>query len=187
MNIYEKLEKARFMLYRRGFHKSGYNDYSEYAYYELADFLPNILEVNKKTRLFSQICFTPDLAILSIIDVDEPEKIIQFTSPMSTAKLKACHDIQNLGAVQTYLRRYLYILAYEICETDFYDKGAVGLTQDEKKRLVDVYGKDTTKEAIKLLGYEKADEVPRNLYDELLEFAEGINGEVVSDGVHPEG
>jgi hypothetical protein len=40
---------------------------------------------------------------------------------MSTAELKGCHAIQNLGAVQTYLRRYLWVAAMEIVEHDSLD------------------------------------------------------------------
>jgi hypothetical protein len=40
---------------------------------------------------------------------------------MSSAALKGCHDVQNLGAVQTYLRRYLWTNAFEIVEHDAID------------------------------------------------------------------
>jgi hypothetical protein len=40
---------------------------------------------------------------------------------MSSAALKGCHDVQNLGAVQTYLRRYLWTNAFEIVEHDALD------------------------------------------------------------------
>jgi len=43
------------------------------------------------------------------------------SSPMSTAALKGCHAVQNLGAVQTYLRRYLWVTALEIVEHDAID------------------------------------------------------------------
>jgi len=43
------------------------------------------------------------------------------TSPMSSAALKGCHDVQNLGAVQTYIRRYLWVTAMEIVEHDAID------------------------------------------------------------------
>jgi len=39
---------------------------------------------------------------------------IHINSPMSSAALKGCHEVQNLGAVQTYLRRYLWVTAMEI-------------------------------------------------------------------------
>jgi len=37
---------------------------------------------------------------------------------MSTASLKGCHEVQNLGAVETYVKRYLYQNAFEIVESD---------------------------------------------------------------------
>ena len=38
---------------------------------------------------------------------------------MSTASpWKGCHEVQNLGAVQTYLKRYLYQNCFEIVEAD---------------------------------------------------------------------
>jgi hypothetical protein len=40
---------------------------------------------------------------------------------MSRAELKGCHEVQNLGAVQTYLRRYLWTTAMEIVEHDALD------------------------------------------------------------------
>jgi hypothetical protein len=40
---------------------------------------------------------------------------------MSSAELKGCHPVQNLGAVQTYLRRYLYTAAFELVEHDALD------------------------------------------------------------------
>jgi hypothetical protein len=40
---------------------------------------------------------------------------------MSTAALKGCHEVQNLGAVETYIRRYLWVTALEIVEHDAID------------------------------------------------------------------
>jgi hypothetical protein len=40
---------------------------------------------------------------------------------MAEANLKGCHPIQNLGAVQTYIRRYLWITALEITDNDIVD------------------------------------------------------------------
>ena len=44
--------------------------------------------------------------------------MIVITSPMATAQLKGAHDIQNLGACETYQRRYLWMTALEITESD---------------------------------------------------------------------
>ena len=40
---------------------------------------------------------------------------------MSEANLKGCHPVQNLGAVETYIRRYLWVAALEIVEHDAVD------------------------------------------------------------------
>ena len=40
---------------------------------------------------------------------------------MADANLKGTHPIQNLGAVETYQRRYLYMAALEIVEHDAID------------------------------------------------------------------
>ena len=40
---------------------------------------------------------------------------------MSELTLKGAHPIQNLGAIETYKRRYLYLTAYEIVESDYLD------------------------------------------------------------------
>jgi hypothetical protein len=42
--------------------------------------------------------------------------------PMAEAALKGAHAIQNLGAVQTYMRRYLWVTAMEVVENDYLDK-----------------------------------------------------------------
>ena len=55
-----------------------------------------------------------------ITDLDSGESV-KITSPMSSAALKGCHEVQNLGAVQTYLRRYLWVAAMEIVEHDAID------------------------------------------------------------------
>ena len=40
---------------------------------------------------------------------------------MSEASLKGCHQVQNLGAVETYIKRYLYQNCFEIVEADALD------------------------------------------------------------------
>jgi hypothetical protein len=40
---------------------------------------------------------------------------------MGSAALKGCHEVQNIGAVETYQRRYLWVTAMEIVEHDALD------------------------------------------------------------------
>jgi len=126
MSIYRKLQEARIQLQRTKLSKSGKNKFAGYEYFELADFLPSIQEICLKVGLCGTVSFTADTAYLTFHDIDAPEPNVPsafttFTSPMSSAQLKGCHEVQNLGAVQTYLRRYLWTMAFEICEHDSLD------------------------------------------------------------------
>jgi len=126
MSIYRKLQEARIQLQRTKLTKSGKNKFAGYEYFELADFLPEIQEICLKVGLCGTVSFTPDTAYLTFHDIDAAEPNVAtsfttFTSPMSSAQLKGCHEVQNLGAVQTYLRRYLWTMAFEICEHDSLD------------------------------------------------------------------
>ena len=125
MNLLEKLRKARIDFQSACIKKSGKNEFTKFTYYELSDILPTINILSEKYGFFCAVSFTPELATLQVIDTEDSKQSISFTSPMSTADLKGNHMIQNLGAVQTYLRRYLYLCAMEIVESDELD-GAHG-------------------------------------------------------------
>jgi hypothetical protein len=120
MNIYKKLQTARIKLLNTKLNKTGYNKFAQYSYFELEDFIPAIQRICDELGLCGVVSFTQDLAYLNIYDTDS-EGVVVFSSPMSTAALKGVHEIQNLGAVQSYLRRYLWIAAFEICEHDSLD------------------------------------------------------------------
>jgi len=118
--VYAKLQKARMMLQAAPLKKSGHNKFAGYQYFELGDFLPTINQIFHELGLCSVVSFTKDYAELRIIDTDNGG-CITFSSPMADANLKGCHPIQNLGAVETYSRRYLYVTALEIVEHDALD------------------------------------------------------------------
>lgn len=97
--------------------KSGHNKFAGYSYFELGDFLPAIQQMFNKWGLVDVISFTPEMATMTVYDVIDGSSVT-FTSPMADAQLKGCHPIQNLGAVETYQRRYLYVTAMSIVEHD---------------------------------------------------------------------
>ena len=135
MNIYEKLQEARVELQGMNLKKSGKNSFAQYDYYELADFMPHINRIMLEKKLTGLCSFAEDLASLTLVNSEKPEERIVFTSPMSKANLKGCHEVQNLGAVETYQRRYLYITAFEIVEADLLDTltGAPNQSQSKNK------------------------------------------------------
>lgn len=120
-NIYSKMQKARCEFQEKPLKKSGHNKFAGYHYFELGDFLPTINSLLEKYNLCSNISFDNEMATLTIVNAENTDEKLVFTSPMSNANLKGCHDVQNLGAVQTYLRRYLWVNAFEIVESDGLD------------------------------------------------------------------
>jgi hypothetical protein len=131
MSVYKKLQEARILLQNTKLNKSGKNKFAGYEYFELGDFLPQIQNICKNVGLCGMVSFTADTAYLTIHDTDG-EGFTTFTSPMSSAALKGCHDVQNLGAVQTYLRRYLWTNAFEIVEHDALDATTGGIEPVKK-------------------------------------------------------
>ena len=121
MSIHKKLMQARLKLQTADLKKSGHNKFAGYKYFELGDFLPTIQEISNEVGICGTVTFYTDIAILTITDMDDATQFIEFKCPMSSAALKGCHDVQNLGAVQTYLRRYLWTNAFEIVEHDAID------------------------------------------------------------------
>lgn len=169
MNVYSKLNKARLELQSTELTKSGHNKFAGYKYFELGDFLPTINKIFDKVGLCGVISFGSELATLTIVSVDDGSKI-EITSPMADAQLKGCHPIQNLGAVETYTRRYLWVTAMEIVEHDALDASqpvvdatalveSIGLTKDMEELKIafaqayKVANKD--KEALKLINDAK--------------------------------
>jgi hypothetical protein len=119
MNVYQKLQSVRAEIVNEGTRKSGKNPFSNYSYFELDDFLPKVMLKFKTYGLCSVVSFpSREEATLTIYNADNPSEFIVFTAPMGSATLKACHDAQNLGAAETYARRYLYIAALELTEHD---------------------------------------------------------------------
>lgn len=131
MSVYKKLQSARMKLQATELRKSGKNKFAGYEYFELGDFLPAIQTICNEVGLCGVVSFDTEIATLAIHEIDG-DGVVVFASPMSTAALKGCHEVQNLGAVQSYLRRYLWVNAFEIVEHDALD-ATTGSAEPVKK------------------------------------------------------
>jgi len=120
MSVHKKLMAARIKLQGTQLKKSGLNKFAGYSYFELGDFLPEIQNIFNNLGLCGVVSYDTTHATLCITDVDDGTQIV-ITSPMAEANLKGTHPIQNLGAVETYQRRYLWMTALEIVEHDILD------------------------------------------------------------------
>lgn len=179
MNIYEKVQAVKTELAKKKLKMSGKNEFAKYDYFELDDFLSPLNELMQEYKMTAYPSFTAELATLTAVNCEAPEEKITVTSPMGTANLKGCHEVQNIGAVETYQRRYLYQALFDIAEHD-----SLNATQGkpEKKQAPE------PKEAIGILDVWKlpnADKVSNTtLFCKALEIAGMSNeegGELVKE------
>ena len=141
MNIYQKLLKARAMFLEADVKKSGKHMKLTFKYFELDDIVPTAIRVFGEVGLIPVVNFTADTATMTIIDTDNPEDSVSFTAPfnqgepiVSNAGNQVTSTIQALGASITYMRRYLYMIALDICESDGIDSGANDAPPPEKPK-----------------------------------------------------
>lgn len=133
-NIYQKLQEVRYELDKLNLKKSGRNKFSNFSYYELHDFLPAINKLNNEYKLLSAFSIVQEaegsieLGRLTIINANIAEEKLIFEIPTAEVEIGkkgngsgGAQPIQNLGGKTTYMRRYLYMIAYEIAESDWVD------------------------------------------------------------------
>jgi len=132
MSVHKKLMAARVKLQSTEMKKSGLNKFAGYSYFELGDFIPHIQTIFNEIGLCGVVSFNTEYATLCITDVDDGTVIV-IQSPMAEANLKGAHPIQNLGAVESYQRRYLWMTAMEIVEHDIIDSAPPSDTKPAPK------------------------------------------------------
>jgi len=120
MSVHKKLMAARVKLLSTEMKKSGQNKFAGYSYFELGDFIPHVQTIFNELGLCGVVSFDNTYASLTITDTEDGTVIV-VTSPMAEANLKGAHPIQNLGAVLSYQRRYLWMAALEIVDHDIID------------------------------------------------------------------
>lgn len=118
MNIYEKIQQVRLALASETIQKSGKNTFAKYDYFELDDFIKPLNRLMADVKMTAYTSFTAETATLIAVNCEKPEEQVVITSPFGSADLKGCHEVQNIGAVETYQRRYLYQALFDIAESD---------------------------------------------------------------------
>ena len=117
-NIYWKLVEARRRFLGANVKKTGVNRFAEFKYFTLEDIIPVKEQIFRDLGLIDPISFGTDVATLTLINCDNPEETIEFMSPLDKDESLIKNPIQKLGAVETYVRRYLYMLVLDIVEAD---------------------------------------------------------------------
>lgn len=124
-NVYQKLISAREEFLKSEIEQSGKNMHLSFKYFELKDIVPTITKIFAKTGLLAVMNFTDETGHVTIINTDNPEETIDFVAPfnqiepiVSNTGKQATNNMQALGSSITYMRRYLYLIAMDICVND---------------------------------------------------------------------
>ena len=182
-NIYTKLMEVRVAFHKLELKKSGLNKFAGFKYYELGDFLVPATKLLQEANLCPMISFNNELATLTLINGDEPTEQIIFTSPMRDLELKGTNAVQNLGGVQTYLTRYLYIQLLNIVEADVFDatsgkddKDNIISEAQTKRLFMLAKGKDTdkVKSIIEKHGFKQSKDITKSKYNSICEAIEKL-------------
>lgn len=201
MNIYEKLIAARNDFAKMGVKKCGKNTYAGYDYFTLEEILPAVNAICAEHKILTKFDIQDTTATLSVIDAEKPADTIVFstyyarrstttkktqngneivTEESTAADLKGCHVIQQEGATQTYLKRYLYQNAFEISEADALDatlgKDAAENAKKGTQKAPNASGRQHNAQS-----NEKAAGVPKKAFSDVIAELEKKNSAAVAD------
>ena len=127
MNVFQKLLEARAKFLEANVQKSGKNMHLSFKYFELEDIVPVATRIFAEVGLVSIVNFTNDTATMTLVNTDSQDTV-SFSAPfnqlspiVSNTGKQATNEMQALGSSITYMRRYLYMIALDICEPDDVD------------------------------------------------------------------
>ena len=153
--LYGKLKQIKVELRKVINTKSGYNTHSKFKYYQLEDFLPQVLEAFSRYNIYNEYSIDTDLEIveertdfdgdgtphksvtkrpveyayLYLKNLDNEDDEMVYRLKTAEASVYGAAAIQNLGAKITYMKRYIYMSLLDIVEPDAVDSAPQGETQ----------------------------------------------------------
>ena len=123
-NIVKKMITARSIFFSSPKNKSGSAQIAKgifIQYYTLDDIIPIITKIETTCGILCHISFE-DRGVLTIYNADNPEETLTYKTPISMNALGRGSEVQNIGAMETYSRRYLYLIAFDIVEPEQIDQ-----------------------------------------------------------------
>ena len=127
-NALRKLLTARKMFLEANVRKTGVNQHLEFKYFELDDIVPVATKIFDELGIIPIVNINREEPTMEIVNVDNPNDRITFSVPyaemppiISKQGKEVTNALQCVGISITYLRRYLYMLALDICEPDMND------------------------------------------------------------------
>lgn len=191
-NLNQSIISIRVKLQNAKLKKSGKNKFAGFDYFELADFLPKLNELMLEEGVNDLFNIEDGKATLTLIKGEERQvysiPFILFDTPVNLKQeaktgeireVKSMQDIQYLGALNTYYKRYLYLNAFGITDVDVID--AMGNQQEQKKT-----SKKATPNQIKKV-QELVSDIPKMLEYYKVEKVEDLTIEQASEIIAKKG
>lgn len=162
-NLNESIIKIRVDLQKSKIKKSGKNKFAGFDYYELSDFLPKLNELMLEEGINDIFTIKDGIAKLILLKADEKQEyeipFERFTTPVNKNGQASMQDIQYLGALNTYYKRYLYLNAFGITDGEVIDgmnneelettkkaaKDELMATEEQKAKIKELYTTDEIK------------------------------------------
>ena len=197
-SLNESVIDIRVKLQNSGIKKSGVNKYAGFDYFELSDFLPKLNELMQEEKINDRFYIKDNYATLELQKGEEFNiytiPFVLFETPLTYKKDKAgnfikdkndeyiqvpsMQDIQYLGALNTYYKRYLYLNAFGITDGEIIDsmdnnnltskndsmeKKQVKIkslaTEDQIKRIKSLYNEEEQKKALEIVKKSKIEDL----------------------------
>ena len=121
----EKIIKIKNKFYETATKKSGKNSFQGFEYFELKDFLPDLVKLMAEEEVNDIFTIKDEYAVLKLIHKEETNEytipFVMFDVPLNKQGKDSMQKIQYLGALSTYYKRYLYMNAFSITENDKID------------------------------------------------------------------
>lgn len=125
-NLNDSIISIRVKLQNSKLKKSGKNKFAGFDYFELADFLPKLNELMLEEKINDRFYIKDDLATLELQKGEETNvytmPFVLFSTPLNKNGQPSMQDIQYLGALNTYYKRYLYLNAFGITDGEVIDR-----------------------------------------------------------------
>lgn len=152
----DSIINIRVELQKKKLEKTGKNKFAGFDYFELADFLPTLNELMLKEGINDIFSIENNLATLTLIKGEEKQSysmpFVLFETPLNQKGIKSMQDIQYLGALNTYYKRYLYLNAFGITDGDVIDaidNSSLGkentdstITKEQKQKILSLVETD---------------------------------------------
>ena len=124
-NLNESIISIRVKLQNAKLKKSGKNKFAGFDYFELADFLPKLNELMLEEKINDRFYIKDNYATLELQKGEETNTytmpFVLFDTPLNKSGQPSMQDIQYLGALNTYYKRYLYLNAFGITDGEVID------------------------------------------------------------------